>query len=130
MQLMQSKSYHNNVRSGYIELQYIFDTVLDHSCVNNSTQLLVQASTLVGLNWENPVLDILAVQHLNNQLYMCKVHVQLLLAFMYVHWQMLQRWYVCTYRNSLTYLTYPISKPVNESLLSSWFTFSDPDSDI
>ena len=29
----------------------------------------LQAATLVGQNWENPVLDPLAVQQLNNQLY-------------------------------------------------------------
>ena len=28
----------------------------------------LRASTLVGLNWENPLIDSLAVQHLNNQL--------------------------------------------------------------
>ena len=30
----------------------------------------LQASTLVRLNWEDPILDPLAVQHLNNQLFM------------------------------------------------------------
>ena len=30
----------------------------------------LQAKTLLGLNWENPVLDPLAVQHLDNPLSM------------------------------------------------------------
>ena len=33
----------------------------------------LRASTLVGLIWENPVLDPLAVLHLDNQLYFCTI---------------------------------------------------------
>ena len=42
-------------------------------CSHNLKLLKLRASTLVGLNRENPILDPLAVQQLDNLLYICSV---------------------------------------------------------
>ena len=39
------------------------------SFIFNTRELSVNTSPIVGLNWENPALDPLAVQPLDNQLY-------------------------------------------------------------